>query len=212
MVAQQFRPVAKATTDTMGNATFGPITPERWHYAAQGTISIDSGTAGTFTAFIGSTRWGTWSGSAPYGPITLEAQNQLIVTATGLSPNTEYTLQFVGIEDEVANIQPSSPYPSSVGATGLVGTDAIINLPALDVPAGGSQTFDWFPCINFAALRLAAELASGGPVTIECFWRNSDTTAEMGYRRFVIGETAPKLQVVIPHLGDQLRIEVSAAA
>lgn len=211
MTRQQHQPTATATTDALGRCTFTFPPVAAQNLAVQGTVAVNGGQAGTFTAHDSTgLKWGTWSGSQPYGPITLQANITLELDATGLSPNTPYQAQFLGVADLVENLDASMP--TALGASSLVGTDAIVNLPTAEVVAGGAvllPELKFFPCINFAALRLAAVLASGGPVTIECVWWNADTSAQMGYRLFVVGASATMLQVVVPHLGDQLEIRAT---
>jgi hypothetical protein len=64
-----------------------------------------------FTATIGGTPWGQWGGNSVFGPVQASAQQQLIVTATGLTASTTYVLGLVGSSDPsdlVASISPDS--------------------------------------------------------------------------------------------------------
>ena len=209
MVAQQLIQQTPATTDALGNVEFvfpyQLASDKGW----QGTVSIGSGQAGTFTAQDASgIKWGTWSGSQPFGPVTVQGNIRFTIDGSGLQPNTQYIAHFIGTGDLIANLT-DAPAPTALGASSLVGTDVIIDETTFALAAPSSQDFRYFPCINFSSMRLAAVLASGGPVLIEATWFNSDATAQMGYRRYIIGPSAPTLEVVVPHLGDQLEIRLT---
>lgn len=208
--AQQLIQPVPAVTDELGNVVFVfpyQLASDRgW----QGTVSIGSNQAGTFSAHDDSgNEWGTWSGSAPFGPVTIQGNIRFTITGSGLQPNTQYIARFIGVGDLISNIT-ATPAPAPIGASSLVGTDSIIDEMVFAVPAGTSQTFQFFPCINFSSMRLAAVLSDDGPAVIEAKWFNAQGTAEMGYRRYVIGATGPRLEVCVPHLGDQLAITISS--
>lgn len=211
MVQQTFQRSYRATTDNAGNIAFRIPSELALNMGIQATLGVyDAGASGVFTMMTGDgIQWGPWSGAQPAGPFTWRGDFPVVVTGKGLNPLADYTLQALGFADAYEALTVALPTPT--GSTGLVGTDAILNLPALTLGPGEARTFHYYPCINFAALRLSAVLASGGPMMIETAWFNSETTARMGYRRFIIGETAPNLQVVIPHLGDALEIVASTS-
>lgn len=212
MVAQTFQRSYRATTDAEGAITFRIPAELALNMGIQATLGIfDAGSAGSFAMMTGDgIQWGPWSGAQPAGPFTWRGDFPVTVTGHGLNPNHDYTLQALGFADNYEELVVALPTPT--GSTGLVGTDAIVNLPAATLaPATQyAPALEFYPCVNFAALRLAAVLASGGPVVIECVWWNGEITATMGYRRFIIGGTSARiLEVVIPHLGDQLQLAVS---
>lgn len=198
------------TTDNLGNATFIFPPPSAWNLAVQCTLSVNSGGAGTFEAFLnGAQSLGQWSGGATVGPFTYQGSQQLSIKASGLSPNKQYVASAQGIADYLDALDNQV---ASVAAPGLAGTDSIIDVTLVTLAAGVPQLFEWFPTINWAALRLSAGLISGGPVLLEATWANAKATADMGYRRYVIGTSAPDVFVVVPHLGDQLQLKATAPA
>jgi hypothetical protein len=220
VAAQRYERQLQGLSDNAGNITFPQLPPTAWNLTVYVTLAVvDTGSAGNFVATIADgTKHGPWSGAQPAGPFAWDGALLNVVTGTGLLPNTRYTLQAVGyVDDDGPLIQALS---TPTGSTGLVGTDAIAQLTAQLIAMGGTlwpggandgTVRAFFPCRDWAALRLSAEVLSGGPIVVECFWENRDMTATMGYRRYILGSDSGRtLQVVIPHLGDALSIKVSA--
>ena len=211
MSRQLYNPAIQAMSDSAGNIVFTFPPPAASNLAWQGTLSIASGAAGTFSAASASgIPWGTWSASAPYGPITQPANDALIVTGAGLQPNTFYTASFVGVADEPTNLDDTRA-PSPIGSSGLFGVDGIIDVMGSTLAAAGTDTYGSFPCINFAAMRLAMEVTDGGPLLLLVAWQDQPLDFIMANRIYTLGENDGagfKCQVCVPHLGDALTVQV----
>jgi hypothetical protein len=212
MTSQQYQQAATAETNNLGQCTFTFPYPTASDRAAQGTLQVDAGPSGVFTVSDSTgVTWGTWNGSQPFGPITIQGNVQLTISATGLLPLTQYVAQFIGASDLTANIDASMPSPT--GVTGLFGTDVMVELEAITVTS--TATFlGSFPTSVFGGMRIGANLAAGGPVTILLTWSTADGTQVMGTQTFIVGGPSPaagnKLSRALPHLGDQLEISLSA--
>jgi len=213
VTGQQYQQPVTATTNGLGQCTFVFPYPTAADRAVQGTVSVNSGASGVFVASDSSgTTWGTWSGSQPFGPITIQGNVQLTVTATGLLPNTQYVAQFIGVADITANVDASMP--TALGATGLFGTDVMVQTEGLVIPAfpTAGPTFGLFPTSVFAGMRLNVHVNSGGPVSVFLQWFTSDGNDDMGSRTFVAdvtGGPGSDVSIALPHLGDVFLISVS---
>lgn len=78
--------------------------------AFTGTLTCGGApTTAIFVATIGATSWGDWAGNSVYGPVQALSNQQLIVTATGLTPNTSFELVWAGSSDSADAVQPIYP-------------------------------------------------------------------------------------------------------
>ena len=88
-----------AVASSSGTATFTfQIPPQGFTWT--GTLSCAAAPIGAvFLATIGGTSWGDWGGNSVFGPIQSTAQQQLVVTTTGLVAGSTYLLNWVGSSD-----------------------------------------------------------------------------------------------------------------
>ena len=90
-----------ATADSSGKATFTFTSPPAG-FTWTGTLTCAAAPTSTvFLATVGAVSWGDWGGNSVYGPVQVLGQGsqQLVVTATGLTPNTSFTMQWNGSSD-----------------------------------------------------------------------------------------------------------------
>jgi len=90
-----------AKSNSSGAATFTfPSPPAAFTWTGTLTCAAAPTTA-VFVANVGAVSWGDWGGNSVYGPVQVLGQGaqQLVVTATGLTANTTYTLQWNGSSD-----------------------------------------------------------------------------------------------------------------
>ena len=116
---------------TGGVATFTfPSVPQG--YTWTGTLSCATANTGTvFYATVGSTPWGEWGGNSVFGPVQAQSMQQLVVTATGLTLGSVYTLNWVGSSDPAGTVGAIWPDSNSTALTAQIsGT----------VPISGSVT------------------------------------------------------------------------
>ena len=92
-------PSSYPATTAAGSATFTyQSVPDGNVWTGTLTIAGAPLTA-AFTANCGSTVLGSWGGPTVYGPIQLTGNQQLVITATGLSPGVAYTCCWQGAND-----------------------------------------------------------------------------------------------------------------
>lgn len=126
--SRQLNQTAQATSDPNGNATFKFAAPEQgvvW----TGTLSCANAPAvAGFVAAVALQQWCQWAGAATAGPVQLFSNQNLTVTATGLSPNASYQLSLIGSEDPVTS-PPAGvwPDPTSSSAITLAGAQLLLN-------------------------------------------------------------------------------------
>src|ERR1700722_5538478 len=121
-VLRRFQP---GTSDANGDITFTfPATAVNSSWT--GTISIPSAPiSAQFMATIETNDHLSWQNTSPGGPLTVNGSEQLVVTGTGMAPNTQYTAVMLGSID-AAGMQ-SSPLPvvTSVLVAGIPGEEAV---------------------------------------------------------------------------------------
>lgn len=100
------------TSDANGQATFR-IGPAEQGLVYQGTVQIPNSPSGAlFVATVLSANWGQFAGPTNFGPIQLWGGETLTVTATGLTPNTNFVMTYFGVaidENSAIPIPPSAP-------------------------------------------------------------------------------------------------------
>jgi len=108
-----------SSSDSNGNATWTfPSPPSGMTWT--GTLTCSSAPGGAvFTVSVGATNWGTFGGNSVFGPVQLLGQgsDQLVVTASGLTPSTTYEMYLLGSSDGSINVAPIWPDPTSSALT-----------------------------------------------------------------------------------------------
>lgn len=214
MTTELYNPTGQVTSDASGAFTYNAPPPTGSGLYVQVAVAVLNGIGGTFTAKVSGMPWGQWSGAQPFGPITYQGSLTLTITATGLNPNTPYLIQLSGIVDELDELELA--IPTALGATALFGSNAFLDVAGVVLGEQQSITYQWFPCAAWGSMRIAARNtgASGhAPIGIEAQWFNAALTRQMATRSWVISPEADgcgyKLEQVLPHLGDMLKIVVS---
>jgi hypothetical protein len=146
--SRQLNTAKAAKADANGNATFTFEAPPNGT-TQTGTISVPTApTTATFQVVIGANvggqPWGDWGGNSIYGPIQASGNQVVVVTATGLTPNTAYLCSWIGSADPTDLVQPI--YPSA-------------NVSALVALTQPAQPVTLVPAAQFTA--------SGGNVTMQ---------------------------------------------
>jgi hypothetical protein len=118
-MAQSLDKQVAGTSDLNGAATFtfqSPPTGFWW----TGTLNCPAAPTGAvFQAKMGATQWGEWGGNSVYGPVQAQPNRQLVVTATGLIPNTGYVLTWLGSEQTSREAEVVYPSANSTALTAL---------------------------------------------------------------------------------------------
>jgi hypothetical protein len=118
-MAQSLDKQVAGTSDLNGAATFtfqSPPTGFWW----TGTLNCPAAPTGAiFQAKMGATQWGEWGGNSVYGPVQAQPNRQLVVTATGLLPNTGYVLTWLGSEQTSREAEVVYPSANSTALTAL---------------------------------------------------------------------------------------------
>ena len=105
-----------ATANASGAATFTfarvPLT-QLWTGTVGAATAPDTA---SFSAATGATYLGTWIGSNSFGPVQFQNGDQLVVTASGLVPNTQYVMTFSGscVTGGEPDIEYAIPYANTV--------------------------------------------------------------------------------------------------
>lgn len=115
---------------------------------APAQVTASTPTAALFTATIGATNWGEWGGNSVFGPVQVQANQQLKVNCSGLVAGVSYLCTLVGSSDQSNMVQPIYPAANSTAlvaqiaglapsqvfnnsyASSVSGTDSIPALPA----------------------------------------------------------------------------------
>lgn len=81
-----------------------------------GSLSISGApTAAVISASVNSLTYGTWTGANTFGPISVGANETLVVVATNLLPNTNYQPSFIGVV--FTSEEPMLTWPTSNTST-----------------------------------------------------------------------------------------------
>lgn len=108
----------KTGATTVG-ATFTFPTPPAGSTWTGTLVCANAPVGAIFTATIGATSWGQWSGTAVFGPIQIQGQGsqQLVITATGLAFSTSYEMWLLGSSDQTNNVAPIWPETTSINGS-----------------------------------------------------------------------------------------------
>lgn len=114
-----------------------------------GTLNCPGAPTGTvWSAVVGSTPWGEWGGTSVYGPVQALDNQQLIVTAQGLTAGVSYILSWIGSSDPSYLVQSVSPAanmssltsqiyggaPGTILAPSPFSAGAAVNIPLGQIP------------------------------------------------------------------------------
>jgi len=111
------------TADTTGSATF---TFDQVALSNTWTVTINCAGApdtARFTAQTSLTTYGSFKGSNSWGPMQLEGGDQLSISATGLVPGTQYTMNCLGVNETVTD--PAIVYPAPYADTVTSSTEQL---------------------------------------------------------------------------------------
>ena len=156
---------------TGGVATFTfPNTPQG--YTWTGTLSCASANTGTvFYATVGGTPWGEWGGNSVFGPVQAQSMQQLVVTATGLTQGSVYTLNWVGSSDPIGTVAAIWPDSNSTALTAQISgtvpisgsvttTGSVTTLPGSITNVGGMDSL--FASLGFSSLPYTSAVYTSG--------------------------------------------------
>lgn len=223
--AQAVLTTLTATSDQFGNATFRLNIPALSSRVQSLRFTVAVPDAGPGARFLcqpdggGSPRVGPWFGPQPYGPVTIAGNTNQVVLGSGLRVNTMFTMEILGVADDLAELISTAPSPT--GTTALVGNDEIVQLATFTVLANQNPVIPasgLFPASGYASLRLAAQnMTATLPATIDLLWKDASQAFVLGQRSFLLGpgtatQEGNNLQTAVPHLGDFFGIRVSAPA
>jgi len=93
-------------------------------YVWSGTLSVTAPSVSQqvpigalMTANVGATSWGEWGGNSVFGPVQANQNQQLVVTAQGLTAGVTYLLNWIGSSDPAQVVQPLFPAANSTALT-----------------------------------------------------------------------------------------------
>lgn len=124
MSAQLYR-TAQATVTTAGTITLNFGSPGQG-YTWTGTVNVYNALGNEqWQVAVGGLPWGAFNGYSPFGPVQVEANGVLTITATGLTPGTAYQAVLIGSLDNTANAQPTGPGPMPLTIAQIAGAIAV---------------------------------------------------------------------------------------
>ena len=214
---QQLADLVAFTADASGAATFrvGPVPQSlQWNV----NLSVPGAPfSATFSPSVGPVGWGYFQGPFGFGPIAIPSNMTLVVTATGLQPNTQYGASYIGVSDLATALDPVMPAP----AAGLQTTDVQRSTPLVTsttLKPIVSALFNPppFACANVPGVRIYAANQAAQLCQIFVQWSDQFSTSGLPLfpRTFVLGPlgTGSALAVNVPHMGDQFHLAAQPGA
>jgi hypothetical protein len=173
----QLRQIQPATSDASGNIAFNfPTTPVNSTWI--GTISIPTApTTAEFSVMVADQNHGSWAATTPFGQITSNGSEQIVVTGTGMTPETQYNAVLLG-SILPAGSQQTSPQPvqSKVLVSGIPGAppvaisgnaDQIVKSIPADITPGSTNAFGVYSATDdYETLEVAIGGLSTGPFAV----------------------------------------------
>ena len=143
--SQQLTKTISAVASAAGVASFKFDAPPQG-FTWSGTITVQGAPAtAVFLANIGATPWGDWAGNSIGGPIQAFGNQQVVITATGLTSGQGYLCVWTGSSDPSDMVAPIWPEPSSSAQQVLLGLGTTIYPSTLLAPVAGVITL---PVLN----------------------------------------------------------------
>src|SRR5271166_2480488 len=160
--SRQLNRTAQATATSAGTATFTFDSPPIG-FTWTGTIAAPNAPASAgFVASVGLQQWCQWAGEATAGPVQLFANQQLVVSASGLIPGTAYQVVLIGGEDPTTN-PPAAVWPDPTTSNAVTLAGAVpLGGPYLAQPSGFGPTIP----VPGAVRTLLCLLQGTGPSAI----------------------------------------------
>jgi hypothetical protein len=195
---QQLNETTSATADGNGNAVFkfeSPPSGKTW----TGTLTCAGApVTAIFLATIGATSWGDWAGNSVAGPVQCfgSGAQQLVVTATGLTPNTTFALVWAGSSDDTSSVQPIFPDAnSSAVAASIAGVVSqsvdLLSNPTPTLVINVPQTFTFTAKHNYAGIMIMLGNGAGAPNFYVSMRVQNGSLAPTGPQPYVVGKTPP---------------------
>ena len=139
---------AQATADASGNATFTfQAIDGSWTWAGTLNVAVAPDTA-TFQATTGGSILFEWNGANAFGPVVVTGPAQMVVTASGLIPGSNYLMTWLGeatAEDPNPEWIWPQPNSSSVTSSTETGTARLAADTAPAPPSSSSSGPDLSP-------------------------------------------------------------------
>lgn len=202
----QFTEKQPAKSDATGAISF-TMTTAPPGLVFTGSLSIPSAPSGAFFhCTAADDDWGTWAGPALHNPVQSNQQVPLVVTGTGLLPNTQYVCIFAGTQ------QPDGFEPAVWPTTALTTPFATTTLQdgnTAPIAASGVATFGPYPSQGFASLRLTINNPDNLlQYNVAITWTDAHSNT-VGSQTFAIsGFQGSIAQTQQPHKGDFVTVSV----
>lgn len=134
--SQQLNAPVSVVASPTGTAVFDFQSPAIG-FTWTGTFTCGGAPAtAVFTAMIGGTAWGSWAGGSVYGPVQAFGGQQMVVTASGLSPGVSYELVWAGSSDLTTLVGPVWPDTNSSAQQVQFGLGTLVAGPIANQAAG----------------------------------------------------------------------------
>ncbi len=138
--SQQLNVPTSAVASATGTATFlfqSPPTGLVW----TGTLTCAGAPpTAVFLATIGATSWGDWGGNSVYGPVQAFANQQLLITVTGLTANEPFEIVWAGSSDAEGSVQPIWPDTNTSAITAALAPPGLAFGPTVANLSGGTAS------------------------------------------------------------------------
>ena len=150
---------------------------------------------------MGATQWGEWGGNSVYGPVQAQPNRQLVVTATGLIPNTTYVLTWLGSEQTSREAEVVYPSANSTALTALttpaVAQQLYSNVSPVTAPF--SQDVSLPPGVRTLVIQLSSVSGTfSNPFSLGVIGDLSGITYYSGPGYLITGLFGSAIVVVVP--------------
>ena len=208
---QQLTEQKSAVASGSGTATFTFDSPPSG-FVKSGTLQcLGAPATGVFVAMIGATQWGDWAGNSVGGPVQATQNEQLVVTATGLTPGATFLMSWIGSLDQEGYGQPEWPDPNtSVLESAILGSivsqagapTAVFGPSLVSAPAGSYHNVNVPVGPSARTMIIAVTSASVGLLTTGIVNVIGNQTLKNYYNQppYLVNTTATWL-IVVPILG-----------
>src|SRR5208282_254935 len=136
--SQQLNVPTSAIASASGTATFMFQSPPPGLVWTGTLTCAGAPPTAVFLATIGATSWGDWAGNSVYGPVQAFANQQLVITVTGLTANQSFEIVWAGSSDAQSSVQPIWPDTNTSAITAALAPPGLVFGPSVIALVAGN--------------------------------------------------------------------------